>query len=193
MNTNQLENVYRQVEAAMGQAQRLSWRGIAASDLHEWMPGWHEKQVAEAMEALYAMGRVARVGRGSPRKYRLTTRAQREAFALKYGLRPVGEISVSDYTELVYDAIENAVGRAYRDLQRGVLPKDIQARLPYNRAEGSLRRDMLQMYELGLLVRVGGHGARRGYRLPTRMEKLCWALNRGMWPHGTEFVVSWAT
>ena len=104
----------------------------------------------------------------------------------------MGDISVSDYTELVYDAIETAVHKAYRDLRRGVLPKDIQGRLPYDRAEGSLRRDMFQMYVAGRLVRVGGHGARRGYRLPSRMEKLCFSLNRGMWPHGTELVASWA-
>jgi hypothetical protein len=101
-------------------------------------------------------------------------------------------MKISEYTELVYEEIEMALGKAQRDLRRGVLPKDVQARLPYNRAEGSLRRDMLAMYEAGRLVRVGGHGARRGYRLPTRLEKLCFALNRGMWPHGTEFVVSWA-
>lgn len=193
MNTNQLENVYRQVEAAMGQAQRLSWRGIAASDLHEWMPGWPEKQVAEALEALYSMGRVARVGRGFPRTYRLTTRTQREAFALKYGLRPRGEISVSEHTDLVFEEIEKAVAKAYRNLRRGVFPRDVQPLLPYNdRAEGSLRRDMIQMYAMGRLVRVGGHGARQGYRLPTRIERLCYSLNGGMWPHGTEFVVSWA-
>jgi hypothetical protein len=72
------------------------------------------------------------------------------------------------------------------------LPRDVQTRLPYNRAEGSLRRDMLAMYEQGRIVRVGGHGARRGYRLPSRMEKLAYALNRGMWPHGTEFVIGWS-
>jgi len=98
---------------------------------------------------------------------------------------------ISEYTELVYAEIEAAMIKAQRDLRRGVLPRDVQARLPYNRAEGSLRRDMLAMYEAGWLVRVGGYGARRGYRLPSRMEKLAFALNRGMWPYGTERV-SWA-
>lgn len=99
---------------------------------------------------------------------------------------------ISDYTELVYQQIESVVGTAQRDLRRGVLPRDVQARLPYSRAEGSLRRDMLAMYEAGRIVRVGGHGARQGYRLPTRLERLAFRLNRGMWPYGTEHVMSWA-
>jgi hypothetical protein len=101
-------------------------------------------------------------------------------------------MKISEYTELVYQEIESAMTKAQRDLRRGVLPRDVQARLPYNRAEGSLRRDMLAMYQAGRLVRVGGYGARQGYRLPSRMERMCFSLNRGMWPHGTEFVVAWA-
>lgn len=87
---------------------------------------------------------------------------------------------------MVYAEITKAVGTAQRDLRRGVLPRDVQARLPYSRAEGSLRRDMLAMANAGLLVRVGGYGARQGYRLPTRIEALAWQINRGMWPLGTE-------
>lgn len=102
-------------------------------------------------------------------------------------------MKISEYTELVYQEIETAMSKAQRDLRRGVLPRDVQARLPYNRAEGSLRRDMLAMYEAGRLVRVGGHGARRGYRLPSRLERMCFTLNRGMWPHGTEFVTAWVS
>lgn len=101
-------------------------------------------------------------------------------------------MKISEYTELVYQEIEAALVKAQRDLRRGVLPRDVQARLPYNRAEGSLRRDMLAMYEAGRIVRVGGYGARQGYRLPSRMEKLAFAINLGMWPHGTEFVGHWA-
>jgi hypothetical protein len=101
-------------------------------------------------------------------------------------------MKISEYTEVIWEEIEAAMSKAQRDLRRGVLPKDLQSRFPVYRAEGSLRRDMLAMYEAGRLVRVGGHGARRGYRLPTRMERLCFSLNRGMWPHGTELIVSWA-
>lgn len=76
--------------------------------------------------------------------------------------------------------------KAQRDLKRPVLPRELQPRLPFYRAEGSLRRDMLAMYEMGRLVRVGGYGCRQGYRLPTRIERLAWSLNAGMWPHGVE-------
>jgi len=92
----------------------------------------------------------------------------------------------SEYMGMVYAEISKAVGTAERDLRRGVLPRDVQSRLPYSRAEGSLRRDMLAMANAGLLVRVGGAGARQGYRLPTRIEALAWHINRGMWPVGTE-------
>lgn len=87
---------------------------------------------------------------------------------------------------LVYQQIEMAVLQAQRDLRRGVLPRDVQARLPYRRAEGSLRRDMLGMYRQGRLVRVGGEGARQGYRLPTRAERLSFSLNQALWPWWTE-------
>lgn len=97
-------------------------------------------------------------------------------------------MKISEYTELVYQEIESAVGKAQRDLRRGVLPRDVQARLPYNRAEGSLRRDMGAMWANGRLVRVGGAGARQGYRLPSRIEKMAWHINQGMWPYGAEFV-----
>ena len=99
---------------------------------------------------------------------------------------------ISDYTELVYKEIETAMIKAQRDLRRGVLPRDVQARLPYNRAEGSLRRDMGQMWAAGRLVRIGGYGARQGYRLPSRMEKLAFTINMGMFPHGSEYVKAWA-
>jgi hypothetical protein len=44
------------------------------------------------------------------------------------------------------------------------------------------------MYQSGRLVRVGGEGARQGYRLPTKIERLSYQLNGGRWPHGTERV-----
>ncbi len=205
MIINVLEAHYRDIEAAMVENQRTSWRGIlpcevlACLDVHV-----TEKQIRQDMDEMVGMGRLVKVGRGMSRGYRLATRAQRAAFMLKYGMRPRGEISVSEYTEIVYEEIEKAVKQAYRDLQRGVFPRDVQPRLHYGaskktdgkyeggRAEGSLRRDMLAMWAAGRLVRVSGRGARQGYRLPSRMEKLAFSINRGMWPHGTELVRSWA-
>lgn len=190
-----METRYQQIEQAMAQVQRTTWRGIQAHEFIDRLdPDVTVKQVQADMDFLYMMGRLVRVGRGDARGYRLATDAQRLEHEAKWGLRPRGDISVSEHTEIVFEEIEKAVAKAYRNLRRGVFPRDVQPLLPYDgRAEGSLRRDMLQMYATGRLVRVAGHGARQGYRLPTRMEKLCWVLNRGMWPHGTEFVVSWAT
>lgn len=99
---------------------------------------------------------------------------------------------MSEYTALVWAEIEKALRLAQRDLRRGVLPRDVQARLPYSRAEGSLRRDMLAMYQAGRLVRVGGAGARRGYRMPTRAEMIAWQCNAGCWPVGSETLALWA-
>lgn len=193
MSINPLEAHYRKIEAAMVETQRKSWRGISPGEVLACLGiNVPEKQIRADMDQLVGLGRLVKVGHGAARGYRLATRSQRAAHMTKFGMRPRGEISVSEYTELVYEAIEKAVGKAYRDLGKGVLSRDIQARLPYDRAEGSLRRDMLQMYAAGRLVRVAGHGARQGYRLPSRMEKLAYTLNRGMWPHGTEFVMSWA-
>lgn len=192
MKINNPEMLYQQIEAAMAEAQRTSWRGIQPVELMVRLPGLTDKQVQVEMDALCKLGRLVKVGHGAARGYRLATRSQREAFAAKFGLVPRGDIDVSDYTEIVYQDIEKAVAKAYRNLKRGVFPKDIEPWLPIDRAEGSLRRDCFAMYQVGRLVRVGGHGARQGYRLPTRMERLCFSLNRGMWPHGTEFVLSWA-
>ena len=36
----------------------------------------------------------------------------------------------SEHTELVYEEIEKAMAIAQRELKRGVLPKDVQSRLP---------------------------------------------------------------
>ena len=94
----------------------------------------------------------------------------------------------SEYTQLVFDEIEKAAGKAQRDLRRGVFPRDVMPRLPYARAEGSLRRDMWSMYEQGRLVRLGGEGARKGYRVPTLIERLAWHWNGGQWPVGAERV-----
>lgn len=87
---------------------------------------------------------------------------------------------------MVWAEIERAMKAAQRDLRRGVLPRDVQSRLPYSRAEGSLRRDMLMMYQHGRLIRLSGYGARQGYRLPTRMERIAYAINQQRWPVGCE-------
>lgn len=92
----------------------------------------------------------------------------------------------SEYMDAIYGQIETAVTRAQRDLRRGVLPRDIQSRLPYSRAEGSLRRDMMAMHHHGRLIRIGGAGARRGYRVPTKIERLSWSINGGIFPYGCE-------
>lgn len=95
-------------------------------------------------------------------------------------------MAIRQNAELMYAHIEHVVGRAQRDLRRPVYPWEVQGRLMVSRHEGSLRRYMLDMYKMGRLVRVGGYGARQGYRLPTRLERLAWTLNAGLWPYGTE-------
>lgn len=95
---------------------------------------------------------------------------------------------MTEYTDFIYCQIEEIVKQSQRHLRRGVCPKDVKARLPYTRAEGSVRRDMLDMYRRGRLVRVGGDGARQGYRVPNLVEKICFAVT-GMYPYGAERVV----
>lgn len=64
--------------------------------------------------------------------------------------------------------IVEAVRRLERDLAlgtgRGVFPWQVQGRLDVGLHEATLRRKMAQMAEAGDLIRVGGSGARRGYR-----------------------------
>ncbi len=93
----------------------------------------------------------------------------------------------SAYMKFIYEQIEAVVWVTQRELGRGVMPKEVKSRLAYGRVEGSLRRDMLEMSLGGRLVRLGGVGARRGYRVPTRMERLSFML-MGIWPHGSEEV-----
>lgn len=183
---------YRQIEQAMVQVQRSKWRGILPIEVLAFLDiDLTERQMTADMDALVKAGRLVKVGRGEARGYRLATGSQRAAHAYKVGRVPRGDVVTSEYTELVYQAIEIAVGKAYRDLKRGVLPRDIQARLPYDRAEGSLRRDCWAMSQAGRLVRISGAGARQGYRLPFPVERIAFSMNRGMWPHGTEQVVTW--
>lgn len=64
--------------------------------------------------------------------------------------------------------IIRAVRQLERDLAlvpgRGVFPWQVQARLDVSLHEATLRRKMAEMATAGLLIRVGGAGARRGYR-----------------------------
>lgn len=96
----------------------------------------------------------------------------------------------TEHMTAMYVTIELAVKAAHKDGWDAVMPFEVQRRLPFDRAEGSLRRDMLAMYHGGRLVRVGGEGARRGYRQPTLMEKLAFQINGGVWPVGAERVVA---
>jgi hypothetical protein len=81
---------------------------------------------------------------------------------------------ITYYMDGIYEDIEGAVKRLQRNLRRGVLPKHVQPYLPYDRAEGSIRRDMGQMWTEGRLVRVGGQGTRRGYRCASTDERSAW-------------------
>lgn len=91
----------------------------------------------------------------------------------------------SDYTMSIFSQISEVVRTSQRDLRRGVLPKHVQARLPYPRAEGSVRRDMGNMRDAGLLVRLGSETSRQGYRLPTAIERLSFQI-LGTFPYGAE-------
>lgn len=72
-----------------------------------------------------------------------------------------------------------------RNLRRGVLPVNVQARLDFYVSEQWLRTCMVRMWRRGELIRVGGAGARRGYRLPTLVERLAFRVT-GMYPFGAE-------
>ena len=98
-------------------------------------------------------------------------------------------MAIQRMPEAGYKLIVHHTLRAQRELHRPVFPWEVQGRLPIPRAEGSLRRDMYYLYMTGRLVRVGGNDARQGYRVPTAMERLSWALNGGLWPLGCERVV----
>jgi hypothetical protein len=63
-------------------------------------------------------------------------------------------IMPTEYSEFIYQQIENCVLKVTRNLMRGALPKHVQAYLPYYRAEGSVRRDMGILWQSGRLVRM---------------------------------------
>ncbi len=95
----------------------------------------------------------------------------------------------TEHLLMVYETIETIVKKNQRHLMRGIQPKDVVSRLPYRRAEGSVRRDMLDMCRNGLLVRVGGGAARQGYRVPTLVERVCFDVTK-CWPYGCERALS---
>lgn len=82
------------------------------------------------------------------------------------------------------DNILSAVRQLQRYLGGGVLPRHVQAWLPLSASEWCIRRYMIRLAKTGKLVRVGGWGARQGYRLPTAVERIAFQLT-GRWPWGT--------
>lgn len=78
--------------------------------------------------------------------------------------------------------------RTQRDLRSGVLPRHIQSRLPFYVSEQALRKYMVRLWKRGELMRIGGTAARRGYRLPSLVERVAFHVT-GMWPYGAELVV----
>jgi hypothetical protein len=65
---------------------------------------------------------------------------------------------------MIDEIIVQKVRELERDLGRGVFPWMVMARLPVYRAEYTLRRDMMRLVRAGRLERIGGAGARQGYR-----------------------------
>lgn len=69
-------------------------------------------------------------------------------------------------------AVEQAIVRIIRQRQRnypphrGVLPVTIACFLDEYRAQQTVRRDCVALWQRGELVRMGGEGSRRGYRVP---------------------------
>jgi hypothetical protein len=85
----------------------------------------------------------------------------------------------------IYEEIEQVVRRRCRDLGRGVKPWEVMTWLSAPRAEGSIRRDMANMWKRGRLVRIGGEGKRRGYRVASPMERLA-HQTMGTFPPGAD-------
>jgi len=86
-------------------------------------------------------------------------------------------VAVRRLLRRVMSEIILAVRRLERDLAlvtgKGVFPWQVQARLDESLHEATLRRKMAQMAAEGQLIRVGGDGARRGYR--TRLWTWEWS------------------
>lgn len=86
------------------------------------------------------------------------------------------------------EQVYNDILQVMKQLERTyttVYPWMIQSRLPYYRAEQSLRRDMVTLYLEGRLIRVGGLGSRKGYRLPNVVERVAFE-SIGRFPFGAE-------
>lgn len=60
--------------------------------------------------------------------------------------------------------------------ERGVFPHELVGWLDEPYHEFTIRRRMVALWERGELIRIGGEGARRGYRVPTVVERVCLAL-----------------
>lgn len=63
------------------------------------------------------------------------------------------------------EEIIRQVGQLQRTYGRGIYPRDVQAHLGIAACEMTYRRYMVAAWQAGRLVRIGGDGARRGYRL----------------------------
>lgn len=63
------------------------------------------------------------------------------------------------------NSIIQVVKKTQRDVQRGVLPWMVQARLDVDLHEKTVRSHMRRMWQEGKLERVGGANARRGYKV----------------------------
>lgn len=87
------------------------------------------------------------------------------------------------------DNILDLMRQTRRDLRRGVLPREIQARLPIGVSEQNLRKYMVRLWHRGELIRIGGTAARRGYRLPSLVERVAFQVT-GMYPYGAEHRVA---
>lgn len=64
---------------------------------------------------------------------------------------------------LFEERIVGVVQQIQKEYRRGVLPRMVQARLDFSRCEQQVRKDLKRLAERGVLVRIGGEGARRGY------------------------------
>lgn len=63
---------------------------------------------------------------------------------------------------------DNVIIDVVRRLQRtytGVFPWQVQMWLPFGISEGYTRKTMVRLWQEGRLHRIGGDGARRGYRV----------------------------
>lgn len=73
---------------------------------------------------------------------------------------------MTEYQQMVCEQVLAALRQAHRDLQRAVRAADVQPRLPYDRSESSIRRDLRRLWEAGKVERVGGSAKHRlGYVL----------------------------